>query len=154
MLAQKFGVEPRGAKIINDIADTITKTKDQHKDLKASFLIAYSSSPLVVAGKNTFASQVLEALGLNNMAKTEVAWPIWPLESLIHNPPDIFLLADWHESLSHYQNLFSNLAIGSKFRLLIPDRPLFQSPSPKVIDAIHQLSQLLASKSYEPTRDL
>lgn len=73
---------------------------------------------------------------------TKQAWPIWPLESLLKDPPDILLLADGHESLPLYKNLFNNLLVDQKM-ILAPDRPLFNSPSPKLLDDINYISELL-----------
>lgn len=135
-LAKTLNAQKKGEEVVAQMKEALKVRQKGEK----TFLIALSPSPLVVAGKNTFASKILENWGFKNLADGEISWPIWPLEELIKHPPDIFLLTD-QELLPLYQNLFDNLHM--KQKMLIPDRPLFTSPSPKLIEDITYLKSFL-----------
>jgi iron complex transport system substrate-binding protein len=142
-LAQKFGVLEKGRAVITSIRNAMKKNSG---NLSGSFLFAVSANPLVVAGSQTYASEILEGMGLVNLAQSKVSWPIWSIESLLTNPPDIFLI-DSPDNLKPYQDLFK--ALGVKISILVPKHPLFQTPSPKIIEDIIYLNELFAQKNHE-----
>lgn len=149
-LAKKLSVEKKGHELVDaiDLAirDAHHALKDQRTAQKTA-LIAVSPAPLVVAGKNTFASEVIEALGLTNLADDEkTSWPVWSLENLLSNPPYFLILANGTVNLSHFKNLFSSLGMDltmNQIRLVVPDKAIFQTPSPKIVDDIACLTRLL-----------
>jgi ABC-type Fe3+-hydroxamate transport system substrate-binding protein len=108
-------------------------------------LIAVSAMPFVVAGKNTFMSEIIEGLGLVNMASdVKVPWPVWPLENLLADPPALLVLADGEENQQKYQSIFKSLGLNrSKIRIIVPQHSLFLSPSPAIITDIQYLAKLL-----------
>ncbi|HXW52483.1 MAG TPA: helical backbone metal receptor [Myxococcota bacterium] len=156
MLAKKLGIEVKGAALCHAIDQAIKEARQgiksrSHGDAPQTTLIAVSPEPFVVAGSTSFPSQVVEALGLINLADDrKTAWPVWPLESLLARPPMIIILADGRESLARYQKIFRALGLDlaqRKIRLILPDRPIFQSPSPALIHDASYLSQLLQKES-------
>jgi iron complex transport system substrate-binding protein len=151
-LSAKFGVEERGTTLNQSIDQAITHAKILVSQInlgkkKTTALIVISHTPFVVAGKNTFASQIIEALGLSNMADDpRTFWPVWPLENLLSHPPDMLILADGNQNESKYQELFYSLGMDStkaSIRLVVPKKPIFNSPSPAIIEDTDHLIHLL-----------
>lgn len=150
-IAERLGILSRG----HDLNHRMDRALEEARRIadhvvvngNKSILIAVSSSPFVVAGKSTFASQIVETLGLKNMAEDgRVAWPVWPLENLLRSPPQILLLTEGVSNRHHYAKIFDALGLDEKkssMRLLVPDRPIFNSPSPVLIDDAAYLGRLL-----------
>lgn len=150
-LAHLLGVKHRGLEINREIDTAIHEAKlwinsrIQGQEKKQA-LIAFSHSPLVVAGNKSYPSEIIEALGLINVAKGESPWPIWSMEAMLKIKPKILILAEGQSELAGYQRLFSNLGIDPKdikITLLAPTKPLFISPSPLLIDDTHRLLVML-----------
>jgi ABC-type Fe3+-hydroxamate transport system substrate-binding protein len=149
-LANLLGVPERGVLLNATMERQISKTalSIEALDIKnRSMLLALSDAPLVVAGKSTFASEIIEKLGLINMASDmNTPWPIWPLENMLSDPPHFFILADGSNNLNSYKNVLRKLGLDpakNNMHLIIPDRPIFQSPSPALIEDARYLAHLL-----------
>lgn len=150
-IARFFGVDNKGEVIIKKIDQTLKDSKNilySHgiNNNNNKVLIAIAPAPFVVAGNSSFPSQIIEILGLHNLAITKNPWPVWPIENLFLNPPNYLLLANGGSDVSLYKKFFSN----SKERLqnslmLIPKRPIFNSPSPIIIEDIKHFINLFKS---------
>jgi iron complex transport system substrate-binding protein len=151
-IARKLGVEDKGI-LVNlaiDRAMLLAKKSleavSPNRKLKTA-LIAVAPTPFVVAGKTTFASEVVEAMGLINLASEKfAAWPVWPLEQLLVSPPDVLILSDGSLGFEKYQEIFRALGLDvakTKMRIVTPNRPIFGSPSAEVIKDASYLTQLL-----------
>lgn len=154
-LAEKLGIKSTGVALNQKIDQALARARQKVLTLdvglgRKTTLIAVSHLPFVVAGKNTFASEIVEELGLINMADDpKAAWPVWPVENLLSKPPQLLILADGKENLHRYHKLFVSLGLditaNTMMRLIVPDRPIFNSPSPTVIEDTLYLTRLLQS---------
>lgn len=152
-LANKFGITHKGVALNSQIDETISQAKKQllAKTLgnaKKPTIIAVAPTPFVVAGPSTFMSQIIEELGFSNIVSDEkVAWPVWPLEHLLSHPPQYLILADGKANFSKYQKIFGALGLDlpkQKIQLIVPQQPIFYSPSPNIVKDIEHLANLLS----------
>lgn len=130
---------------IHEAKRLIAERLERREDRRA--LVVISHAPLVVAGPQTYPAEILEALGLSNVAAGESSWPVWSLEALLGIAPKIVIIAEGRAQLAGYEKLFSSVGIDPKaigITLLCPDEPLFSSPSPVLIDDIRRLTVLLS----------
>lgn len=150
-LARKLGNEAKGVLLNEKIDFAIKKAQTlfsqfDSADTTKTALIAVSHMPFVVAGKSTFPSEIIEALGFKNLASDKKAmWPVWPLENLISNPPQFLIIASGDENLRVYEKLFDSLGLNlvqKKTQLIVPKKPIFVSPSPNIIDDVSSLAQM------------
>lgn len=149
-LAAKFAVNAEGRRVNEHIDRSILLAKSALYQMVMSHhrrtaLIVVASSPFVVAGQSTFASQIIEAVGLNNIASSKTAWPVWPLEKLISEPPAFLIIAGGKAALPSFQTIFSSLGVDTVRRhiaLMVPEQPIFYSPSPTIIKDIESLTDL------------
>jgi iron complex transport system substrate-binding protein len=154
LLAKKFNVNNLGDLVINDIHNSIINAKKdiellQDNKAKKKFLMTISASPLVVAGKNSFPSQVLEKLGfINSVTMENVAWPIWPLEQILLNPPDIIVFSTGEQNFFQYQHLLNKIHEKTgNIAIIASSKDIFSSPSPKIIKDIKKFTNLI-KKEY------
>ena len=148
VLSTKFMIKNKGQKIINDLDYSINNVKNDLQNLqinkKNRFIFAISANPLVIAGKNSFSSQILEEAGLNNVASNTIAWPIWSIEKLIADPPDIIIFSANQENFFYYQHLINKVAQKkSDLKIITLKKYLFSSPSPKIIQDIDKFKKLI-----------
>jgi iron complex transport system substrate-binding protein len=149
-LAHKFARIDDGKRVNEHIDRAILLAKNAlyhsvTEKQRRSALIVVASSPFVVAGSATFASQIIEEMGMRNLASNTSAWPIWPLEKLIAEPPAFLILAGGNDALPSFQSLVSSLGLDlekNDTALIVPKQPIFHSPSPAVINDIDYLTDL------------
>ncbi len=146
-LAQKFDAHEAGKAVNQSIDQAISLARNIiASDQAPTVLIAVSYVPFVVAGKNTFASEIIESMGLRNLADGKIPWPVWPLESLLAKPPAYVIITQGQEALPKFHNVFSALRIDDhRMRLIVPEAPIFNSPSPHIVRDIRILSDLFGA---------
>lgn len=127
---------------INNNIDISMKNHDIFYTNKNS-LIVVGVDPLVVAGVNTFAGQILSAMGYNNQVIYDhISWPIWPLENLLAHPPSLIILTNPADE-ALLKDKLNKLGINNSINIISPNRMIFNSPSPLIIKDINYLKSLL-----------
>ncbi|HEX7151907.1 MAG TPA: helical backbone metal receptor [Thermoanaerobaculia bacterium] len=103
-------------------------------------LFAIWTSPLYVAGRKTFAGDVLELTGATN-AVTVDGWPQYSLETLVANPPDLILYPQAEVSPEQIAEL-RKAAPGLRATVGV-DSNVFTRPGPRVVEAAKRLNAIL-----------
>jgi iron complex transport system substrate-binding protein len=112
--------------------------RTRSKRLRVLF-VAYTQ-PLYVAGRKTFAGDILELCGADNAASVD-GWPQYSMEALLANPPDVVLHPD--RSVRHDQvvALFANSP--KKPEVVAVDESVFSRPGPRIVEAAKRLNAIL-----------
>jgi len=144
-LAQLFNIEEKGYEINKDIDKAVNNNKSNKINISSrASLIVVCASPLVVASNRTFVGEILQKIGLKNQAaESNIPWPIWPLENLIVEPPALLLLTNPADMAILQQTLKRMGVLLDKTKIIYPNRPIFNSPSPLVVKDIAYLESLL-----------
>ena len=149
-VSKLLGIKHKGVSLNHRLDESLHQARLSFREMlnerSSQSLVFFSSAPLVVAGANSFVSDVLKAMGLSNMAEGKTNWPLWPLERLLSSPPNIILLAEGEATRPAYQRLFRNISFDYRslgINFIIPERPVLMSPSPALIGDIEYLGQLL-----------
>ncbi len=96
-------------------------------------MLAVWTDPLYVAGRNTFADDLITLCGARNAVQVN-GWPSYSLESFVAHPPDILLYPNHSVTPSAVQALLTRA--GTKNVVAIPvDENLFTRPGPRVGEA-------------------
>lgn len=104
-------------------------------------LFAVWTDPLYVAGRNTFAGDLLATTGAVN-AVTAEGWPQYSLESLVARPPDLILYPA--KSVTPRQiAALRKAAPGLRAEAVAVDENRFTRPGPRVVEAAAQLNAIL-----------
>lgn len=112
---------------------------------KQSAVFVVSLAPLMVAGQNTFISDIMKQVRLENIASQSVsAYPILSREEILRKNPDWIILPEGYsmkEILENYPE-WKNLSAIKKGKVIFVNPDLFFRPGPRFIDAV----EFLASK--------
>lgn len=88
--------------LLADVAHRLALLQQRQRPFQVLYLRPNGGS----AGKNTYVDTVLASVGaINHAAITDhVGWGRFPLEKLVLQPPDVFLLADFARDTTHTRN--------------------------------------------------
>ncbi len=113
----------------------------------ALILLVIGSSPFIVAGPHTFASEALELIGAKSaVPKSAPRWPVWSIEGMLQNPPRAIIATEGIELRQALRGHLAPLLQQSAFKntlLLAPAKSILQRPGPYLIEDIKQLVWLL-----------
>ncbi|HEX9984589.1 MAG TPA: helical backbone metal receptor [Thermoanaerobaculia bacterium] len=104
-------------------------------------LFAVWTEPLYVAGRQTFAGDIIELAGGTN-AVTVNGWPQFSLEALVANPPDLIVYPQKAVSMEQLMTL-RKAAPGLRSAFVGVDDDVFTRPGPRVVQAATQLNAIL-----------
>lgn len=113
-------------------------------------LMVVSLQPLIVAGRNTFIEELLEAAGgVNLAAYAKGNYPVYSRETLLANNPDVILLAsDVLGDVSALPRMFPEWYIVSAIRhkrVYRVEADLVSRPGPRALDALESIVYILHS---------
>jgi iron complex transport system substrate-binding protein len=107
-------------------------------------MLAVWTDPLYVAGRNTFAGDLMALCGATNAVEVE-GWPQYSLESFVAKPPQILLYPNRSVTSEAVRALLARA--GTKNVQAVPvDENLFTRPGPRVGEAARLLNQILDSR--------
>ncbi len=114
---------------INTLKHTLL-SKDNKQSPKV--LLVISAEELIVAGPNTFAALLLTHMGANYVVNSGLSnWPIWPLEKLLRNTPDVIIAIEGPLALKRLRAKLAPI-LGLKqlktCRLLAAQTPILMRP--------------------------
>lgn len=106
-LGHALGRDARAKELTDELAKARADARAAQPKQKKSVLFVYGFSPLVVAGPGSFAHELLEDCGAQNVAqRAPTAYPTYSVEKLITATPDIILDAsDVHEGRVELEKL-------------------------------------------------
>jgi iron complex transport system substrate-binding protein len=104
-------------------------------------MLAVWTDPLYVAGRNTFADDLITLCGATNAVEVN-GWPQYSLESFVAHPPDLLLYPNHSVTPEAVHALLTRA--GTKNVVAIPvDENLFTRPGPRVGEAGGRLNGIL-----------
>jgi ABC-type Fe3+-hydroxamate transport system substrate-binding protein len=118
----------------------------------ARVLVLVWPNPLYVAGRGTFADDLLQLTGAENAVSHDTSgWPAYSLESIVAAPPDVLLFPSKQMSQKQLSTLLEGdavwrtLDVVKKRRYFVVDEDLYTRPGPRMADAATELNRLLDS---------
>lgn len=135
-LGRKIGKTREAKAVVKDFTEQLKKIKKSFNNEKALFVIW--EEPLVVAGKSSHLNEIMEMLGLKNIAEFSSI----NLETLIKLNPDIIFFGSGHEFTSH--RLLSQLkdtnAVKKGYVYYVSDKVYHLSP--RIIEGIKEMAEI------------
>ena len=104
-------------------------------------MLAVWTDPLYVAGRNTFADDLITLCGAKNAVEVN-GWPQYSLESFVAHPPDLLLYPN-HSVTPQAVRALLLRAGTKKIKAVSVDENLFTRPGPRVGEAGEMLNAIL-----------
>ncbi|RAX57694.1 hypothetical protein CCZ01_05245 [Helicobacter monodelphidis] len=142
------GKNQEAQKIVGKFETDIQELKKDSLGLQGAFI--YSTAPLMLFGGDTLPSDILELLGIQNIAKeVHGKRPIIEQEFLLKNPPQILFYGvrvDSESGLLNSLPLLKNTEAFTHKRLFYMQLHSLLRGSPNIIDEIKQLKEEIKKK--------
>jgi iron complex transport system substrate-binding protein len=103
-LGKVLGASQKAIKLTMSLKKELASIKNQLAQTKLRVAIVVGTSPLVLAGNGTYPNELLEHLGAKSIVSTtDIAWPIWSNESLLHANPGIIIVTGGLSGLKSFR---------------------------------------------------
>lgn len=146
LLGRAVGCEPAANELVARMQARIEAVRRRRRERSIRTLVLVWTQPLVVAGRSSHVSDLLDAAGGLNLADDEArTFPTYSLERLLAQAPDAIVVgthADAAPSLEPLERLTS-LPAARRRRLYTLDGDLLFRPGPRVVEAVESLAALL-----------
>jgi iron complex transport system substrate-binding protein len=144
-IAEVLSKKKAGDSLIHSIKERLNLIEQLNlKTHTAMFVV--SLHPLMIAGQNTFISDILKKVKLENIAPQSISsYPLISREEVLQKNPEWIILPSGYsleEVLKQYSE-WKNLVAIKKNKILFIDPDLFFRPGPRFIDAIEFLAENL-----------
>jgi len=147
-IGQLTGMTDSAARVVEHLRGREQAARAGTGKTPARALMVVSIQPLIVAGRNTFIHELLDAAGAVNLAAYATGnYPAYSRETLIANNPDvIFVTSDVLADVADLPRMFPEWRIVSAVRhnrVFRVDADMMTRPGPRAIDALATLVHLL-----------
>lgn len=122
------------------LRDALERERRTRTKKKPRVLFLAYTQPVYVAGTDTFTGDIIELTGAENAAATK-GWPQYSAEALIANPPDVVIFPSKSVSRDAVVALFAKAPRAPQ--IIAVDENIFSRPGPRIVDAAHQLNEIL-----------
>jgi len=138
-LGKILGREEKAVEIISEMKGEITKLrKKEIKERKVLVLLSWE--PLYVVGKGTFLDNLLEELGIENLAEEKGYYVMSPEELISIDPPVILFLGGRETTESPLREKLTAFREGKVFYL---DPDLTTRPGPRIVLGAKEIAKAL-----------
>jgi iron complex transport system substrate-binding protein len=125
---------------------------------RPSVLFLLSDAPIMTAGKNTFASQMIELAGGRNVfADLEQQFPRVSEEEIINRNPEVIIMWSNDDLIPRKERLarrpgWQQLTAFRNNRILAIEDDLISRASPRLFDGLERLAELLEAPNKRGTK--
>ncbi|MBI5206968.1 MAG: cobalamin-binding protein [Candidatus Firestonebacteria bacterium] len=148
-IAKHTFCEDKGKALIADLERQIEKIKTKTKNkTHPKILMVFGHNPLIVAGPNTFANELIELSGGENLAKNaKTSYPAYSLEQIINEDPDFILEASMitseNEKVVTFWHEWPNLKAVKQNKIYFLDSDIVTRPGPRISIALEKLFEII-----------
>lgn len=151
---ERLGEVYQTQSLANELASSYRKrlahVDDRIKSVKRAPVVFFQidAQPVISAGANTFLHQLLTRAGAVNLAADRQGYPRYSWEELLNLRPEVVLLASMGGGYSDQELLqqweaWPQIPAVEHNQLHVVDADLFDRPTPRLIDALEYLVDLL-----------
>ena len=111
-------------------------------------------SPIVSAGTDTFANEIIELAGGENLAKGETAYPRYSREQLLALSPDVIVITSMDrggvfEAARAELEKWIQIPAARNRRIHLVDSNIFDRPTPRLVEALELMARLIHPEQFE-----
>jgi len=154
-LADQLGQERKGRALIADLRARTDRLRREATPLSVLYLRGNGGS----AGTDTFVDAVFELLGLTNLPARDGirGWGRYPLEHLVAQPPDLFVLGYFERQRPLSKTLYAQHPVVAR---LLATRPHIEAPTRywscggwQLVEAAEQIAAQIAALHLDAKRE-
>ena len=143
-----FNMKSRIEKIKSIVAKSINKPK---------VFFQIGIAPIVSAGTDTFLNELINLGGGINLGEGKNPYPRFSMEQVIRLNPDIILISSMARSkndeifteIKHKWETWNMISAVKNKRIFIVDSNIFDRPTPRLIDALETLAQIIHPELFK-----
>jgi iron complex transport system substrate-binding protein len=111
-------------------------------------------APIVSVGTNTFAHELIELAGGNNLAKGPIPYPRFSKEQVISLSPEVFIITSMSRNTIFQQvkkewNKWPSLPAVRDKRIFLEDSNLSDRPTPRLVEGLEYLARRFHPELFE-----
>jgi len=111
-------------------------------------------SPIVSAGTDTFANEIIELAGGQNLAEGETAYPRFSREQLLSLFPDVIVITSMDrggvfEAARAEWEKWTQIPAARNHRIHLVDSNIFDRPTPRLVEALELMARLIHPEQFE-----
>lgn len=155
-MGRLLGAGEQAEALVEDMAFRIQKVKDRvaGHDHRPGVFFQIGLSPIVSVGSESHIHQLIELAGGKNLTEGPTLYPRFSFEQVLHLAPDIIILTSMTrgvpvEEISREWGQWPNLPAVRNGRVLVVDSNLFDRPSPRLVDGLELLADLIHPEPSE-----
>lgn len=158
VVGQITGKEDVASTLISDLESRINSVSSMANDLDGNIKVFYVlwNDPLMSAGPGTFIDEIITtAGGINIAGEVDTSWPMFDLEWLIDNDPDVIILSPHGSSGVSKEDLmadpnFSTInAVQNGYVYEMSNSDIMLRPGPRIVDAIEEVYSFMPGNVWE-----
>ncbi|MCK4509046.1 MAG: cobalamin-binding protein [Desulfuromonadales bacterium] len=149
-LGDIYHTEARAETLVSGYRERLDRVARQLKGIteEPQVFFQIDAQPIFSAGSDTFLHQLLIRSGAINLAADRTGYPRYSWEELLVLKPDVVILASMGGGYSEQElkarwQVWPQIPAVKEERLYVVDADLFDRPSPRLIDALEHLVNLL-----------
>jgi iron complex transport system substrate-binding protein len=155
LIGKVVGREKRAKQIVRELKDRMQGVRERVRGQeKPLVFLQIGRDPIFTVSKGSFANDLISLAGGENIAKNEkVPYPSYTLEEIILKSPEVIIISSMYRDRLHSRWLkewkrWSVLPAVKNNRLYIIDSDLIDRPSPRIIDGLEQMAQMIHPEAF------
>jgi iron complex transport system substrate-binding protein len=139
VLAEALGEPARGGALAKELSAGIEAVRRRVAGRAPKrVLFVVGREPLIVAGRRSFAEELLRVCAATNVVEGDVPWPVYPLEKAVADDPDVVVDAAPQEAPEGIRRLAAIPAVRRGAVVRIADDDLIR-PGPRMVRGLDAL---------------
>ena len=143
--------------VVQDMKSRIerVKAKTANVTYRPRVFFQIGISPIVSAGTNTFAHELIELAGGNNLSKGQIPYPRFSKEQVLSLSPEVFIITSMSrntifEQVKKEWSKWPRLPAVRDKRIHLEDSNLFDRPTPRLVDGLENLARRIHPELFGP----
>jgi len=131
------------------------KTKTANVTYRPRVFFQIGIAPIVSAGTNTFAHELIELAGGKNISKGPIPYPRFSKEQVLSLSPEVFIITSMSrntifERVKKEWSKWPSLPAVRNHRIHLEDSNLFDRPTPRLVDGLENLARRIHPELFGP----
>ena len=155
LIGKVTGKEEEATTLVSDLESRVSVISSSTANIENKKKVFYVlwGDPLMSAGPGTFIDEVITtAGGINIAGEADSAWPMFDMEWLIDNDPDVIILGPHGSSGMSKEDIMSNenwatiSAVQNEQIYVMSDAVIILRPGPRIVDAVEEVYSFMPTQ--------